>query len=77
MSEADGAKQRLEERWVATTFGRVRICRHRVKSPKGNFYPLDRTSDICQAEASPALREAVCDLATRLPYRQMAESCPG
>jgi hypothetical protein len=66
VSEADGAKQPLEERWVATTFGRVRICRYRVKSPEGNFHPLDRTLGLCQAEASPALREAVCDLATRL-----------
>jgi hypothetical protein len=68
-----GARQRLEERWVATTFGRVRIWRYRVKGPEGSFHPLDRALGLSQAEASPALREAVCDLATRVPYRQVAE----
>lgn len=73
-AQATGAaKQRLEERWVATTFGRVRIWRYRVKGPAGSFHPLDRALGLSQAEASAALREAVCDLATRVPYRQVAE----
>jgi len=70
---ADGTRQRLEERWVATTFGRVRIWRYRVKRQGRSFHPLDRAVGLSQAEPSPALREAVCDLATRVPYRQVAE----
>lgn len=70
---AIGARQRLEDRWVATTFGRVRVWRYRVKANNGSCHPLDRTLHLSQAEASPALREAVCDLATRVPYRQAAE----
>jgi hypothetical protein len=68
-----GAKQRLEERWVATIFGRIRIWRYRVKAGGASSHPLDRALGLSQAEASPALREAVCDLATRVPYRQVAE----
>lgn len=68
-----GARQRLECRWVATVFGRVRICRYRVKGEDRSFHPLDRALGLAQAEPSPALREAVCDLATRVPYRQVAE----
>jgi hypothetical protein len=68
-----GVRQRLEPRWVATTFGRIRIDRYRVKGPEGSFHPLDRVLGLSQAEASPALREAVCDLALRIPFRQVAE----
>jgi hypothetical protein len=68
-----GARQRLECRWVATTFGRIRIWRYRVKGEGGSLHPLDRRLGLSQAEPSPALREAVCDLATRVPYRQVAE----
>ncbi len=67
-----GARQPLEERWVATIFGRVRIARYRVKGPEGSSHPLDRALGWSQAEPSPALREALCDLATRVPYRQVA-----
>jgi hypothetical protein len=70
---AGGARQRLEQRWVATIFGRVRIWRCRVKGEGGSFHPLDRALGLSQAEASAALREAVCDLATRISYRQVAE----
>lgn len=69
----EGARQRLEPRWVATLSGRVRIWRYRVRGPEGSFHPLDRAYGLAQAEASPALREAVCDLALRVPYRQVAE----
>ncbi len=68
-----GALQRLEERWVATLFERIRIWRYRVRADGGSIHPLDRALGLSQAEASPALREAVCDLATRVPYRQVAE----
>ncbi len=68
-----GARQRLEPRWVATLVGRMRIWRYRVKAGDASFHPLDRALGLGGAEASPALREAVCDLALRLPYRQVAE----
>lgn len=68
-----GARQRLEERWVATVFGRIRIWRYRVKGPDGSLHPLDRALGLSQAESSPALREAVCDLAARVSYRQAAQ----
>ena len=74
VTEASSAtKQRVEQRWVATTFGRVRIWRYRVNGPGASLHPLDRALGLSQAEASAALREAVCDLATRVPYRQVAE----
>lgn len=68
-----GPKQRLEPRWVATLSGRVRVWRYRVREPDRSFHPLDRAYGLAQPEASPALREAVCDLALRIPYRQVAE----
>jgi hypothetical protein len=70
---AGGARQRLEERWVSTLFGRVRIFRYRVKGPEGSFHPLDHALGLASSEPSAALREAVCDVASRLPYRQAAE----
>lgn len=73
VEETAGARQRIEERWVATVFGRMRIWRYRVKGNGGSFHPLDRALGLSQSEPSPALREAVCDLATRVPYRQVAE----
>jgi hypothetical protein len=38
-----------------------------------NFHPLGRALGLYSGGASPSLRETVCDLATRLPYRQIAE----
>ncbi len=73
VAASGGAKQRTEERWLATTVGRVRLWRYRVKTPAGSYCPLDRALGLDAKEASPALREAVCDLALRLPYRQAAE----
>ena len=70
---AEGVRQRTEPRWVATTVGRIRIRRYRVSGEEGSYHPLDRMIGLCQSEASPALRELVCDLACRLPYRQAAE----
>jgi len=43
----------------------------RVGAGGHEFHPLDRALGLSQAEASPALREAICELATRLPYRQV------
>lgn len=73
VEDAGGARQRLEQRWVATIFGRVRVWRYRVRTGAGSFHPLDRSLGLSQAEPTPALREAVCELATRVPYRQVAE----
>ena len=64
-------KQRRESRWVSTTFGRVRISRYRVADPSCP-HPLDGLMRIGKAEASIGLREAICDLALRMPYRQVA-----
>ncbi len=65
-----GARQRQELRWVATTFGRIRCSRYRVKEGERSFHPLDRVMGWSGAEPSAGLRELVCELATRLPYRQ-------
>lgn len=74
LSCLQGARQRLEPRYIATLFGRVRIHRWRVRSrERGSFHPLDRALHLGQAEPSAALRETLCDLATRIPYRQVAE----
>lgn len=71
IERSSGARQRLEARWVATTFGRVRVWRYRVKSPAGTHHPLDLALGWSQAEPSAALREAVCDVALRVPFRQV------
>jgi hypothetical protein len=42
--------------------------------PTGAGILLDRVLGLTQAEASPGLREAVCDLSLRLPFRQAAET---
>lgn len=68
-----GTRQRQELRWVATTFGRIRCSRYRVKDDERSFHPLDRVMGWSGAEPSAGLRELVCELATRLPYRQVAE----
>lgn len=73
VAASGGARQRSEERWLATTVGRIRIWRYRVKTSGGSYCPLDRALGLDAKEASPALREMVCDLALRLPYRQAAE----
>lgn len=68
-----GARQRLEPRYVATLFGRVRVHRWRVKGDQGSFHPLDRIMRLKQSEPTPALRETICELACRIPYRQVAD----
>lgn len=66
-------RQRRESRWVATTFGRIRIDRYRIKGPSGSTHPTDTALGLAQSEASTGLRELICDLALRLPYRQATE----
>ena len=68
-----GARQRREARWVATTFGRVRLSRYRVRRDTKSFHPADLALGLSQSEPSAGLRETICDLALRLPYRQAAE----
>jgi len=65
-------KCRREARWVSTCFGRMKITRYRVTDPSCP-HPLDQLMGFGKAEASIGLREAICDLALRLPYRQVAE----
>lgn len=72
-AQAQGARQRLEPRWIATMFGRVRIHRYRIRGQDKSFHPLDRQMHLGQSEPSAAFRELVCDLAVRIPYRQAAE----
>ncbi|MGH2746894.1 MAG: UPF0236 family transposase-like protein [Actinomycetota bacterium] len=71
--ESGGARQRPEARWVATVFGRVRVWRYRVRRDGTSFHPLDDALGLAQSEPSAGLREAICGLALRLPYRQAAE----
>jgi hypothetical protein len=70
---ASGARrERLEARWMATPFGRVRIHRYRVKLGAETYHPLDRALGLERGEASPALRKVVLRLARTLPYREVA-----
>ncbi len=72
---AAGARCRLEARWIFTLVGRIRIRRWRVSTPSGSVIPLDRALGPCSAEPTPALRETICDLSVRLPFRQAAQIC--
>ena len=69
---ARGARQRAEQRWLATSFGRMRISRYRVKADGESFHPLDAHLQLRSGEASPAFRELISEIALRLPYRQAA-----
>ena len=69
---AGQGRQRLEPRWIATTFARIRIQRYRIGTDTGSTHPTDIALGIDRAEAPPALRETICDLALKLPYRQTA-----
>lgn len=73
VAASGGSRTRLEARWVASLFGRVRIHRYRVKLGSETFHPLDRAMRLERAEASPALRKLVLRLARRLPYREVAQ----
>lgn len=68
-----GARCRREPRWVATLMGRIRIRRWRIATPEGTVVPLDHALGLGAAEPTPALREAICALGVRVPYRQAAE----
>ena len=72
LAQISAPKCRLEDRWVSTCFGRMRITRYRVADPSCP-HPLDQLVGFGKAEATIGLREAICDLALRLPYRQVAE----
>ena len=47
--------------------------RWRVKNNEGSFHPLDRHLGLYLSEPSAALRETICDLFCRIPYRQVAD----
>jgi hypothetical protein len=65
--------QRLEARWVATLFGRVRISRHRVSGPDRTYTPIDRIFGLGRSEYSLALQALVRQVSQRLPYRGAAQ----
>jgi hypothetical protein len=68
-----GARQRQEERWVATLMGRIRLRRYRVKADGRTSHPLDELLQLGQAEASPALLASARELTDLgLTYRQIA-----
>jgi hypothetical protein len=67
-----GTRQRKEDRWVATLFGRVRIRRYRIKKEAESFHPLDRALGLGRNEASKAVRSLIADLSERLSYRNTA-----
>jgi hypothetical protein len=75
VEQSGGARQRLEASW-----GGDAVRASASMAPAGSARPtgagilLDRVLGLTQAEASPGLREAVCDLSLRLPFRQAAET---
>lgn len=74
-TQASGTtRQRLEARWVATPFGRVRLWRHRVKEHDRTFHPLDRMYGLGRSEYSPALQALIGEFSPGLPYRRAAEA---
>jgi hypothetical protein len=72
LARTTAPKCRRETRWVSTCFGRMKITRYRVADATCP-HPLDHLMRIGRSEASIGLGEAICDLALRLPYRQVAE----
>lgn len=75
LAKHPGARQRQESRWMATTMGRLRVERWRVAPAEGgSFHPLDRALGwVPRQEASAGLREAICDLCVRVPFREAAQ----
>ena len=69
-----GARQRREARWVATTFGRVRLSRYRVRRDTKSFHPADLALGLSQSEPSAGLRETICDLALACPIAKPPRS---
>ena len=74
VEESGAARQRLEDRWLATLVGRVRLRRYRVRGRERSFHPLDRALGLGPGEPSPALRLALRDLATMLSHRDAARA---
>jgi hypothetical protein len=68
-----GTRQRVEERWIATLMGRVRIGRYRVRVGNRTLHPLDGMLDLRAGEPSPAVRSLVKRLSDRFSSRQIAE----
>jgi hypothetical protein len=68
-----GARQRIEERWIATLMGRVRVGRYRVRSGDETHHPLDDGMRLRTGEASPAMRSLVRRLSKRFSSRQITE----
>ena len=73
VAETNGSRQRLEERWLATLMGRMRIARYRVKMPSRTLHPLDRVLGLRRSEVSPALARLVVALSSTMSYRNAAQ----
>lgn len=68
-----GTRQRVEERWIATLMGRVRVGRYRVRVGNQTHHPLDDRLDLRGGEPSPAIRSLVQRLSKRFSSRQITE----
>jgi hypothetical protein len=74
MAIAEAAsRQRLEERWVSTLMGRVRIARYRMKEGDRTYHPLDSVLDLSRGETSPGLRAAIGSLSGSVSWRQLSK----
>ena len=73
VAETDGSRQRLEERWLATLMGRMRIARYRVRVGSRTLHPLDRLLGLRRSEVSPALARLVVALSSTMSYRNAAQ----
>lgn len=72
IAQSAGVRQRREQRWVATIFGRVRLHRYRVRTGERTFHPADEILGLRRGEASPAVRDIAVELTRKLSYRHTA-----
>ena len=68
----EGSKQRVEERWVTTAMGRVRIGRYRIKVGSRTLHPVDEILGLGQSEVSPGLARLVERLSRAMSYRAVS-----
>jgi hypothetical protein len=73
VAAVNGSRQRLEERWLATLMGRIRIARYRVKVGARSLHPLDTSLGLGRSEVSPALSRLVVALSSTMSYRNAAQ----
>ena len=68
-----GVRQRVEQRWMTTLMGRVRVERYRVRTGSRTHRPLDEALNLHPGEASPGVRSLVDCLSERFSTREIAE----